>query len=273
MVKKVVAKLSIWLALLVMYAPILLLIVYSFTEADQIGSWTGFSFGLYSKLFQSEPIMDAVKNTILIAGVSSVLSTILGTIGAIGIFYSKRRTKALYSTVNQIPVLNAEIVTALSLTILFVFIFNVVGLKGQFGFFTLLMGHMVLSTPFVVLSVIPKLTQMDPNIYEAALDLGATPRQALFKVIIPEISTGITSGLLLSVTLSLDDYIITAFTRDSAFQTLSTYIYGNSRIGSLAPVLRALSTLIFLLIVLVLVIINFTSKKKSKGVSRNEKDI
>ena len=163
--------------------------------------------------------MTALKNTLVVAVVSSICSTVLGTIGAIGIFYSGKRFKKIMKGLNQIPVLNAEIVTAISLTILFV------ALGVQFNFITLLIGHMVLTIPFVVLSVLPKLRQLDPNTYEAALDLGATPRKALWSVIVPEIMPGIFSGFLLCITLSLDDYIITAFTRNNSFQTLSTYIY------------------------------------------------
>jgi spermidine/putrescine transport system permease protein len=207
--------------------------------------------------------MDALKNTIVVAVVSSICSTVLGTVGAIGIFYSGRRYKQVINGLNQIPVLNAEIVTAISLTILFV----AVGVK--FNFVTLLIGHMVLTIPFVVLSVLPKLQQLDPNIYEAALDLGATPKKALWGVILPEIMPGVFSGFLLCITLSLDDYIITAFTRDNSFQTLSTYIYGvTAKRGSLPASLRALTTLIVIVMVIVLVIINIRSKKNVVKVKR-----
>lgn len=263
MVKKLLGKSYLALILLLMYAPILLLITFSFTESSNIGTWSGFSLGLYKQMFQNEEIMTALKNTILIAVVSSICSTILGTIGAIGIFYSGKRYKKVINGLNQIPVLNAEIVTAISLTILFV----AVGI--QFNFITLLIGHMVLTIPFVVLSVLPKLRQLDPNIYEAALDLGATPRKALWGVIIPEIMPGIFSGFLLCITLSLDDYIITAFTRNNSFQTLSTYIYGvTAKRGSLPASLRALTTIIVLFMLIVLLVINYHSKKNQTKVKR-----
>ncbi|MBQ3022607.1 MAG: ABC transporter permease [Clostridia bacterium] len=250
-------KFYVYILLFVMYAPILLLIAFSFTNTKIIGNWDGFSMHLYRTLFRDKEIMQAFYNTFLVAISSAVVSTILGTLGAIGIFYSKKRTKAIMEGIGNIPVMNAEIVTALSLTILFVF-FGV-----QFNFITLLVGHVVLTIPFVVLSVRPKLMQMDPNIYEAALDLGATPAKALRSIVLPEIMPGVFSGFILSVTLSLDDYIITAFTRDTAFQTLSTYVYGvTSKKGTLPPSLRALTTVITLIALVILIIVNVNSKEK-----------
>lgn len=253
----------VYILLFVMYAPILLLIVFSFTNTKIIGKWDGFSLHLYSALFKDAEIMQAFGNTFLVAISSAVVSTVLGTLGAIGIFYSGKRTKAALEGISNIPVINAEIVTALSLTILFVF-FGI-----SFNFVTLLIGHVVLTIPFVVLSVRPKLMQMDPNIYEAALDLGATPKRALRSIVIPEIMPGIFSGFILSITLSLDDYIITAFTRDTAFQTLSTYVYGvTSKKGTLPPSLRALTTVITLIALVILIIVNVKSSREKKD---NEK--
>lgn len=266
MVKKLIGKSYLILILLLMYAPILLLIAFSFTDSTHIGTWNGFSLDLYKQMFQNEEIMTALKNTLVVAVVSSICSTVLGTIGAIGIFYSGKRFKKIMNGLNQIPVLNAEIVTAISLTILFV------ALGVQFNFITLLIGHMVLTIPFVVLSVLPKLRQLDPNTYEAALDLGATPRKALWSVIVPEIMPGIFSGFLLCITLSLDDYIITAFTRNNSFQTLSTYIYGvTAKKGSLPASLRALTTLIVIIMLIVLVLININSKKNAQVIKRGVK--
>ena len=260
MVKKILARSYLSLILIIMYAPIALLIVYSFTESTNIGTWSGFSFDLYSQMFANEEIMEALLNTILIAIASSVVSTILGTLGAIGIFYSRRRMKRVLNGITQIPVLNAEIVTAISLTILFV------TLGITFNFITLLIGHVVLTIPFVVLSVMPKLQQLDPNMYEAALDLGATPSIALRKVIIPEVLPGVLSGFLLCITLSLDDYIITAFTRNNSFSTLSTYVYGvTAKRGALPPSLRALTTLITILMFIFLLLTNFRKAKAVKN--------
>jgi len=257
MVKKLIAKSYIWIILLIMYAPILTLIAFSFTEAKNIGSWTGFSFRLYLDMFDNEEIVEALVNTIIVALSAGVISTILGTLGAIGIYYSKPKAKKIMNGMSQIPVLNAEIVTAISLTILFVF-FGI-----EFNFVTLLIGHVVLTVPFVVLSVMPKLKQLDLTIYEAALDLGASPKRALGKVVLPEIMPGIFSGFMLTITLSLDDYIITAFTRNNSFSTLSTYIYGaTAKKGALPPVLRALTTVITLAVLLILLVINYKSKNK-----------
>ncbi|MBQ5742703.1 MAG: ABC transporter permease, partial [Clostridia bacterium] len=206
-------------------------------------------------------IVTALINTVIVALASAAVSTVLGTAGAIGIHYSGKRMKSALEGVSQIPIMNAEIVTALSLTILFVYF----GVK--FNFITLLIGHVILTLPFVVLSINPKLQQMDPNIYEAALDLGAKPSQALRKIVLPEIMPGVFSGFLLSVTLSLDDYIITAFTRDTSFSTLSTYVYGvTSKKGTLPPTLRALTTLIFVFALVLLVIVNVrNSRNKRQG--------
>ncbi len=257
------SKFYVYILLLVMYAPLLLLIVFSFTNTKIIGKWDGFSLHLYEALFKDAEIMQAFGNTFLVAISSAVVSTILGTMGAIGIFYSGKRSKAIMEGISNIPVINAEIVTALSLTILFV-------MAGvTFNFITLLIGHVVLTIPFVILAVRPKLMQMDPNIYEAALDLGATPKKALRTIVIPQIMPGIVSGFILSITLSLDDYIITAFTRDTAFQTLSTYVYGvTSKKGTLPPSLRALTTIITLIALVILIIVNINSSGEKK---KNEK--
>ncbi len=257
-------KFYVYILLFIMYAPILLLIAFSFTDTKIIGKWGGFSLHLYRALFRDTEIMQAFGNTFLVAVASAVVSTVLGTLGAIGIFYCGKRTKATLEGISNIPVMNAEIVTALSLTILFVF-FGI-----TFNFITLLIGHVVLTIPFVVLSVRPKLMQMDSNIYEAALDLGATPAKALRSIIIPEIMPGVFSGFILSITLSLDDYIITAFTRDTAFQTLSTYVYGvTSKKGTLPPSLRALTTVITLIALAILIIVNIKSSGEKKDNEKN----
>lgn len=268
--KNAAKKTYVYLMLFIMYAPILLLIIFSFTNSQLIdfAAWKGFSLKLYEKLFRNEEIMTALRNTFMVAISAAIVSTVIGTLGAIGIFYSKKRVRKAFELVGQIPILNPEIVTALSLSIL------VVAVGIGFNYFTLLIGHVVLTIPFVVLSVIPKLKQLDPNVYEAALDLGAKPSVALRKVIIPEIMPGILSGFILSITLSLDDYIITAFTKNSSFTTLSTYIYGSTaKKGNLPPELRALTTIIFIVTLLVLISINVYNNKvvKRKGGMTNEK--
>ena len=274
---KILGQCAIWLVLIVMYVPIMVLIVYSFTVNDNIGSFeNGFSMDLYAKLFQSEEIMVALGNTLLIAVISSVLSTILGTCGAIGAYYSKKRSREGIETITQIPVVNAEIVIALSLTVMFVFFQSyILGGANVFSFWTLLVGHMVLQVPFVYLSVKPKLQQMDPALYEAALDLGCTQRQALVKATIPEILPGVASGFLLSITLSLDDFIVTAFTRgagllsgDKSIETLSTLVQAKIKKGPIPPEMRALTTIIFILVLAVAIIVtirrNATAGKSHK---------
>lgn len=276
MIKKILAKCYIWIMLLFMYLPILVLIAYSFSTATYIGEPYGTpSFDLYTGLFQSEKIMTALGNTVLIALISAAVSTVLGTLGAIGAFYSKKRNRKIIDTITQIPIVNAEIVMALSLTIMFVFFGNVV-FRGAnlFSFWTLLIGHVVLGVPFVYISVKPKLQQMDPSLYEAAIDLGATPNQALNKVIIPEIFPGILSGFLLSITLSLDDFIISAFTRgagllsgENQIETLSTYIQSVIKRRPVPPEMRALTTIIFIAVVIVVVIISI---RQNKGTAQNK---
>lgn len=268
MVKKIFAQAYIWFILLIMYLPILVLIAFSFTEATNVGGWTGFSFNLYSALFENKEILLALGNTVLLAFISAFVATVLGTLGAIGAFYSKRRTKNVVDTVTQIPIVNAEIVMALSLVVMFVFLGNVIFKTNIFSFWTLLIGHVVLALPFVYTNVKPRLQQMDPYLYEAAIDLGATPRKALWKVIIPECLPGILSGFLLSITLSLDDFIITAFTRgtgllsgQSQIETLSTLVQAKIKKGPIPPEMRALTTIIFILVVIAVILITIYKNK------------
>ncbi len=249
------------LVLLLLYAPILLLAVYSFDKTNMIGRFEGFSFTHYAALFQNSKVLGMIGNTFLLAFVAATLSTILGTMGALGMFYSKKRMKMLIHGASQIPVINAEIVTALSLAVTFV----AIGLGKSY--FTLLIGHMVICTPFVVLSVMPKLKQMDNSLYEAALDLGASPFKALMQVVLPQIIPGVISGFMLAVTLSLDDYIVTMYTRPSGFETISTYVYnattkGNAHTAVTLASLWALTTIIFVVIVLFVLISNLTGRKK-----------
>ena len=256
MVKKIIGQCYIWLVLIMMYLPVLVLIAFSFTDSERVGIWQGFSFDLYPRLFQSEEIMTALGNTVLIALISALLATLIGTLGAIGAFYSKKKMRNAIDLTTQIPVVNAEIVVAFSLTVMFVFIGNLIN-TYVFSFWTLLIGHMCLSVPFVYISVKPKLQQMDPSLYEAALDLGCSPSQALGKVVVPEILPGVFSGFLLAVTLSLDDFIVTAFTRgsgllsgDKKIETLSTYIQAKIKRTAVPPEMRALTTILFILVVI-----------------------
>ena len=255
----------IGLILLFIYFPIIFLTVNSFNESDQIQSWTGFSWTHYQYFFdlENEPL-HIVLQTLLLAVVVATLSTILGTIGAIGIFYSKKKVNGALTAVNRIPIINADVVTAISFALLISF----------FGFdkstyIPLVLGQMLLCTPFVVMSIIPKLKQMDNNLYEAALDLGATPGKALTRVIIPQILPGIIAGFLLSVTLSLDDYIIAAYTKPDTFQTISTHIYGLDKNNVVGPQIKAaywaFTAIIFFLIILVVVASNVMAYRKTRS--------
>ena len=276
MVKKILGLSYIWIILILMYLPILILIAFSFTEATNVGTWTGWSWNLYPRLFQDAQIMTALGNTLILALSSALLSVFLGTLGAIGSFYSKKRWRKTIDMVTQIPIVNAEIVMALSLTVMFVFLSTYVFRAQLLSFWTLLIGHVVLSLPFVYISVKPKLEQMDPSLYEAAIDLGATPRQALTKVILPETLPGIFSGFLLSITLSLDDFIVTRFTRgagllsgDSQIETLSTLVQAKIKKGPIPVEMRALTTIIFLVVVLIVISMSIRrylkNKKANKG--------
>ncbi|MBR6245978.1 MAG: ABC transporter permease [Bacteroidales bacterium] len=262
--KKILAKAYLWLVLVILYAPIVFIAVFSFTEAKSMGNWTGFSMNLYKNLFtgsmqNSAGLLSAVENTLLIALVASLVATLLGTVAAIGIFNMKGRKKQTMQFLNNIPMINPDIITGVSLFLLFVF------LHISQGYLTVILAHITFCTPYVVLNVLPKLSQMNPNVYEAALDLGATPFQALHKVLVPALRPGMISGFILSFTMSLDDFAVTFFTRGTiGLDTLSTFIYTDARKGGLTPELKPLMTIIFLVILAVLLVINVRSTKTSK---------
>lgn len=262
MIKKILAHGYLWLLLAMLYAPILIIIIFSFTEAKVLGNWTGFSFKLYSSLFTggiNSSLISAIVNTILIALIAATVSTALGSIAAIGIYNMKSRMRNVMNFTNSIPIMNPDIITGVSLFLLFVSF----GISQ--GFTTVVLAHIAFCTPYVVLSVMPRLTKMNPNIYEAALDLGATPFQALHKVIFPEILPGMISGFILSFTLSIDDFAVTLFTKGNVgLDTLSTYIYADARKGGLTPELRPLSTIIFVTVLVLLIIINVRAEKQKK---------
>ena len=259
--KKFLAKTYIWILLVLLYAPLLFIAIFSFTESKVLGSWTGFSTQLYANLFTgnmqgASSLIAAVENTLLIALVSALVSMLLGTVAAVGIHSLQGRKKQAFTFLNSIPMINPDVITGVSLFLLFVF------LHISQGFMTVILAHISFGTPYVVLSVLPKLRQMNPNIYEAALDLGATPSQALWKVLVPQLRPGMVSGFILAFTLSLDDFAVTFFTRGTiGLETLSTYIYADARKGGLTPELRPLMTLIFLIILVLLVVINVRQER------------
>jgi len=266
---RVLGQSYLWLLLVVLYAPILLIIIFSFTQSKVFGNWTGFTLGLYENLFtgydstanvQVDPnLYKALLYTIVIAFSAALISTFLGTIAAIGIFNLKQRHRRGVMLLNSIPMINPDIITGISLFLLFVFL----GISR--GLVTVITAHVVFCTPYVVLSVMPRLKKMNPNIYEAAVDLGATPIQALNKVLIPELWPGMISGFILSLTLSIDDFGVTFFTKGSnGLETLSTFIYADARKGGLTPELRPLFSLIFLTILVLLIISNLRTNKQTK---------
>ncbi len=260
--KKFFAQLYLWILLALLYAPIIIIAIFSFTESKVLGNWTGFSTKLYTSLFTGwahHSLLSAIQNTLSIALIAAVASTILGTIAAIGIFNMRGRKKQVINFLNDIPMLNPDIITGISLFLLFV------SLGISQGYTTVVLAHIAFCTPYVVLNVMPRLQQMNPNIYEAALDLGATPFQALRKIIIPEIRPGMVSGFILAFTLSIDDFAVTLFTKgNEGLETLSTYIYADARKGGLTPELRPLSTIIFVVVLLLLIIINVRAKRAAK---------
>ncbi len=244
----------IWLVLLFMYLPILILTVYSFTDSTMIGSIRGFSLHNYVTLFTEPELLSMMSGTIILALAVALLSTLLGTMGAIGAFYSKKGTRAAIELANEIPVVNADVVTGFSVCILMIAFFNM----SKDTYIPLVVGQTALCAPFVYLSVLPRLKQMDASLYEAALDLGCKPSQALIKVVIPQIGPGILSGFMTAITLSLDDYFIATYTKPATFDTISTYVVNATR-GSQTEIktaLWALSAIIFAIVVVVVVCMN-----------------
>lgn len=246
--------------LLVLYMPILILALYSFTDATNIGAIPSFTLRNYHILFTSEDLRTMIIGTLSLAVGSSVIATILGTMGAIGAFYSKDRMRRTIASMNQIPVVNADVVTGFSVCVLLVVVLGI----NKETYIPLVIGHVVLSAPFVYLSVLPKLKQMDPSLYEAALDLGATPFRALLQVVLPQLMSGIVSGFGLAITLSLDDYFIATYTKPATFNTISTYVV-NATKGSnttIKTALWALSTVIFLIVLLIVIIGNLRTRRR-----------
>ena len=248
------------LVLLFLYLPILILALYSFTDATQIGAIRAFTLKNYVTLFSTEELRDMIVGTLLLALGSALLATVLGTLGAIGSFYSKKQVSSAMATMNQIPVINADVVTGFSLCILLVVVFGI----SKDTYLPLVIGHVVLCAPFVYLSVIPKLKQMDSSLYEAALDLGATPASALFRVVLPQIFSDMISGFSLAITLSLDDYFIATYTKPATFDTISTYVVNATKGSqtSIKTALWALSTLIFVIVILIVLLMNLNANRK-----------
>lgn len=249
MVGKWAKRIYLSLAYIFLYAPIVFLIVFSFNSGKNSSSWDGFSLKWYISLFHNSRILKALYYTIIVAVISSVLSTVLGTLSALGISKMSGWKKKAILNINYLPVLNPDIVTAISLMTLFIFF------RFTFGFKTLIIAHVVFSTPYVIVSVLPKLKQMPKDLVKAALDLGATPFYALRKVILPQIMPGIFAGFLISFTMSIDDFVISFFNTGSGVTNLSIEIYSMARRG-VSPEINALSTLMFVSIFILLFLAN-----------------
>jgi len=254
-------KTYVFLIFAFLYAPILVLIIFSFNESKSRGNWGGFTLKWYMELFKDKQIMSALYYTLLIAVLSSVIATVIGLVASIGIFNMKKVPQTIVLNVNYIPILNPDIVTGISLMVLYIF------MNMRLGFLTLLLSHITFNIPYVILSILPKLKQMNKHLYEAAMDLGATPIEAFFKVILPEIMPGVITGFLLAFTLSLDDFVISFFTTGSGVSNLSIVIYGMARRG-ISPKINALSTLMFVSVLMLLIIVNL---RMTKDPERREK--
>ena len=259
MIKKILQRFYLVLIFVLLYAPIVTLMVLSFNKSKTRSKWGGFTTKWYVELFKNEQIMNALYTTLIIALLSALIATIIGTAAAIGIQAMHRKFRTTMMGVTNIPMLNADIVTGISLMLAFI-AFGI-----SLGFKTILIAHITFNIPYVILSVMPKLKQTDKSTYEAAMDLGATPVYAFFKVVFPDILPGVLSGFLLAFTMSLDDFIITHFTRGAGINTLSTLIYSEVRRG-IKPSMYALSTIIFLTVLILLLITNFAPKRKNQNV-------
>lgn len=253
--KKAIKGLYIVLILIFLYLPIGVLMVLSFNESKSMSIWTGFSTRWYEEMFANEMILSAVWNTFTIAICAAAASTVIGVLACLGIIRMRSRTQKVVMAFNNIPLLNADIVTGISLMMTFL----VFGISLSWG--TVLLSHITFCIPYVILSVMPKIKQLSPNMYEAALDLGATPSYAFRKVILPDLMPGITSGFLLAFTMSVDDFVVTHFTRGAGINTISTLIYSQVKVG-IRPTLFALSTCIFVIVLVVLIISNVIQNRK-----------
>lgn len=255
MIKNVAKKIYVVLIFIFLYAPIITLIILSFNKSKTRAKWGGWTLKWYSELFKNDAIMGALWNTVLIAVVASLVATVIGTVTCIAINKMNKKERTLIMGVTNIPMLNAEIVTGISLMLLFL------SFNFKFGLGTILLAHITFCIPYVILSVMPRMSNLNPFTYEAALDLGAGPVYAYVKVVLPEIMPGIASGFLMAFTMSIDDFIITHFTKGAGVDTLSTKIYTEVKKG-IKPEMYALSTIIFLTVLVLLLLVNYAPSDK-----------
>jgi spermidine/putrescine transport system permease protein len=259
------SRIFMCLIFLFLYAPIFLLIVFSFNSTKSRTVWSGFTLDWYAQLFQDDTIISSLTTTLAVSVFAAIIATVAGTFAAIGFYNMKRRWRNPLLAVNNIPVINADIVTGVSLCLLFVSLGSY--LKFELGFGTLLIAHVTFNIPYVILSVMPKLYQMDKNLVDAAQDLGCTWMQAFYKVIIPEIMPGIINGMIIAFTMSIDDFVISYFTAGSKVQTLSMRIYAMTR-RRISPKINAVSTLLFIFVLIMLLIINVREIRQEKQLNK-----
>ncbi len=255
MIKNALKKIYLAILLIFMYAPIITLIILSFNKSKSRAKWGGFTLIWYQNLLSDEAVLSALLNTLSIAVMATIFSTIIGTVACIAMIGLSARTRSIIMGVTNIPMINADIVTGISLMLLFRF------LHIGSGFATILLAHITFNIPFVMLSVIPRIKNMNFYVFEAALDLGATPVYAFYKTMMPDIWPGVVSGALMAFTMSIDDFIITYFTKGSGFETISTLIYNEVKRG-IQPEIYALSAIIFVVVLALLMIVYRTPSKK-----------
>ena len=263
--KKFLGNLFMALIYVVLYAPLLVMVFFSFNAGRSTSVFTGFSLKWYSELFASRDTMNALENTLILATASAVIATLMGTAAAVYMYYLRSRGwKTTLKTVTNIPMMNPDIVTGVSLMLLFVFIGRLIGANSSLSFWTLLIAHVTFNLPYVILNVLPKLNQTDPHLSEAAQDLGCPPFKAFFNVILPSVMPGVLSGFLMSFTLSLDDFVISYFTSGNGFQTLPLKIFAMTK-KTVKPDMYALSTLIFITVLVMLLIVNISQIRQERA--------
>ena len=274
--RRIPSRLFTILVYVFLYAPIVLLIVFSFNAERSNRVWGGFSLQWYEELFQNARLLGALRTTLILSVLAAVIATILGTAAAIGFYSMRRRARGVCLAVNNIPLTNADIITGVSMMLLFVFAigaFNdsflaqALGIRWKTGFGTLLIAHITFNAPYVILSVMPKLRQLDPNIYEAAQDLGASGLLAFRKVILPEIMPGVLNGLIIAFTMSIDDFVISYFTKGAGVTTLAVEIYTMVK-RPVTPEINALSTLMFLVVLALLLTVNIRQARQETAALR-----
>lgn len=262
--KKATGNVFIALIYILLYAPLLVMVFFSFNSAKSTSVFQGFSLKWYRELFSSSNTITALQNTLILAVTSALIATVIGTAAAVYIYYVKNKAwKNTLDMVTNIPMMNPDIVTGVSLMLLFVFVGRLLGLSNSLSFGTLLIAHVTFNLPYVILNVLPKLNQTDPYLMQAAQDLGSTPLQAFFKVVMPAIMPGIMSGALMSFTLSLDDFVISYYTTGSSFQTLPLLIFSMTK-KTVKPDMYALSSLIFLTVLVLLLVVNMSQMRAEK---------